>query len=85
MKIQVEEKLFIESDDMQFIIKEYSGKFDKKTEKETFKALGYFSTLQQAVKFLIKRDCMESTVTSFQQLFDELERIEDKYDKLIGI
>jgi hypothetical protein len=85
MKIQIEDKLFIESDDMQFIVKKYSGKFDKNTEKETFKVLGYFSSLKQAVKFLIKKDCMASTVSTFQQMFDELDRIENKYDKLIGI
>lgn len=85
MKIQIEDKLFIESDDMQFIVKQYSGKFDKKTEKETYKVLGYFGTLKQAVKFLIKKECMESTATTFQQMFDELERIENKYDELIGI
>jgi hypothetical protein len=85
MKIQVEDKLFIESDDMQFIIKKYSGNFDKKTEKETYKVLGYFSTLKQAVKHLIKLQCMESTVTTFQQLFDELDRIENKLDGLIKI
>jgi hypothetical protein len=85
MKIQIEDKLFIESDDMQFMVKQYSGKFDKKTEKETYKVLGYFPSLKQAVKFLIKKDCMASTVTTFQQMFDELDRIEDKYDKLIGI
>lgn len=85
MKIQVEEKLFIESDDLQFIIKKYSGNFDKKTEKETYKTLGYFSTLKQAVKHLIKLQCMESTVTTFQQLFDELDRIENKFDNLINL
>ena len=84
MKIQIEDKLFIESDDMQFIIKKYTGKFDK-NEKETYKVLGYFATLQQAVKHLIKLSCMESTVTTFQELFDELDRIEKKYDDIINI
>jgi hypothetical protein len=85
MKIQVEDKLFIESDDMQFVLKQYSGKLDKKTENETYKVLGYFTSLKQAVKFLIKRECMQSTATTFQQMFDELDRIESKFDKLIGI
>lgn len=85
MKIQVEDKLFIESDDMQFMIKKYSGKIDEKTQKETYKVLGYYSSLKQAVKHLIKLECMESTVTTFQQMFDELERIETKFDDLIKI
>jgi hypothetical protein len=84
MKIQVEDKLFIESDGMQFILKQYSEKPDKNG-NETYKVLGYFSTLKQVVKYLIKKDCMESTVTTFQQLFNELDRIENKYDNLIKI
>lgn len=85
MKIQVEDKLFVESDDMQFMVKKYSGNFDKKTGNETYKVLGYFSTLKQAVKHLIKLQCMESTVETFQQLFDELDRIENKIDSIIKI
>jgi hypothetical protein len=85
MKIKVEDKLFIESDDMQFVLKKYSGNFDKKTEKETYKVLGYFSTLKQAVKHLIKLQCMESTAETFEQLFDDLDRIENKIDSLIKI
>ena len=84
MKIQIEDKLFIESDERQFVIKKYSGNFDK-NDNETFKVLGYFSSLKQATKHLIKMYCMESTVTSFQELFGELERIENKIDSLIKI
>lgn len=88
MKIQVEDKLFIESDGMQFILKEYSGKTttDKKgNEIEVYKTLGYFSSLKHVVRYLIKKDCLESTVTTFSQLFNELNRIEKKYDNLLSI
>lgn len=84
MKIEVGDKLFIESDDMQFILKKYSGKYDKNN-KETYKVLGYFITLKQTVKHLIKLQCMESTAETFEQLFDDLERIENKIDSLIKI
>jgi hypothetical protein len=85
MKIQVEDKVFIESDGIQFILKKYSGAVDKKTGSEIFKALGYFSTLQQTVKHVIKMQCMESTATTFQQLFDDLDRIEKNIETLIKI
>lgn len=84
MKIKVEDKLFIESDSMQFILKKYSGKFDDKG-IEGYKVLGYFSSLKQAVQHLIKLECMASTVETFQQLFNELDRIETKFDDLIKI
>jgi hypothetical protein len=82
MKIQVEDNLFIESDDMQFILKRYSGKFDKNG-KETYKVLGYFSNLKQVVKHLIKLSCLESTATTFKELFGHLEKMESKIDSLL--
>ena len=84
MKIQVEDKLFIESDGMQFILKRYSGKFDK-NENETYKVLGYFGTLQQTIKFIIKTKVMESEATTVQQLLTDLERIEKEVSELIKI
>jgi hypothetical protein len=85
MKIQVEDKLFIESDGMQFILKKYNGQFDKKTGNELFKSLGYFATLQQAVKFLVRKKVMESEATTVQELLHELERIEKEIETLITV
>lgn len=84
MKIQVEDKLFIESDDMQFMIKKYSGKLDKNG-NEISKTLGYFSTLKQTVNHLIKMHCLASTAETFEQLFEDLDRIENKIDSIIKI
>jgi hypothetical protein len=84
MKIQVEDKLFVESDERQFLIKEYNGKFDEKG-KEGYKVLGYFSTLNQAVKHLIKLEFMGSTADTFQGLIDDVTRIEKKIEGIIKI
>jgi hypothetical protein len=85
MKIKVEDKLFIESDGMQFILKKYSGAVDKKTGAEIFKPLGYFSTLQQSIKFLIRKKVMESDASTVKELLSDLERIEKEVESLIKI
>jgi hypothetical protein len=85
MKIQVEDKLFIESDGMQFILKKYNGQYDKKTGNELFKSLGYFGTLRQAIKFLVKKKVMESEATTVQELLLEMERIEKEIEEIIKI
>jgi hypothetical protein len=84
MKIQVEDKLFVESDGMQFMLKQYNGKLDEKG-NEGYKVLGYFSTLAQAVKHLIKLECMASTAETFQQLLEDVARLEKKIDGVIKI
>jgi hypothetical protein len=82
MKIHVEDKLYIESDDMQYILKQYSGKFDKEG-KETYKTLGYFPTLQQVVKHLIKLNIMKSNAETLKELLEDITRIEKRIKELI--
>lgn len=84
MKIQVEDKIFIESDDMQYILKRYTGKFDK-NDKESYKVLGYFNTIQQIVKHLMKMEVMKSTASDLKELLADIERIENRINELIRI
>ncbi|MBN8200503.1 hypothetical protein [Bacillus sp. NTK034] len=84
MKIQIEDKLFVESDERQFIVKQYNGKFDDKG-VEGYKPLGYFSKLQQAVKFLVKHELMKSNAETIGELLSDLERIEKRLEELIRI
>lgn len=84
MKIQIEDKLFIESDERQFIVKRYNGKFDDKG-MEGYKPLGYFSKLTQAVKFLVKQELMKSNAETIGELLSDLERIEKRIEELIRI
>jgi hypothetical protein len=80
MKVQVEDKLYIESDERQFILKQYTGKFDKNG-SELFKPLGYFGTVNQALKHLVKLNIMKSNVKTIGELIEEVERIEKKIDE----
>jgi hypothetical protein len=84
MKIHVEDKIFIESDERQFILKEYTGKFDKDN-NETYKTLGYFSKVNQALKHLIKLNVMKSEATNINELIKSIERIEKRIEELIRV
>lgn len=79
MKAQIEGNLYLESDSMQFIIKDYTGavNVDKKTgkETETYNTLGYFSSIESACKFLIKMKLMQSSAANLQELLQDFNRI----------
>jgi hypothetical protein len=82
LKIQVEDKLFVESDERQFTIKQYTGKFDDKG-KELFKSLGHFNTLNQALKHLVKLNIMKSDASTIGELIRGIEKIEKRINELI--
>lgn len=82
MKVQVEDKLYIESDDRQFILKEYNGKQDKDG-NELYKTLGYFSSVTQALRHLVKMNVMKSEAATVRELIEDVERIEKRINDLI--
>lgn len=84
MKVQVEDKIFIESDERQFILKQYSGKFDK-NDNELFKPLGYFGSINQALKHLVKLNIMKSDAKTIGELIKDVERIEKRINELIKV
>lgn len=74
MKVHIEGNLFLESDERQFIIKEYSGKIDT-TGKELFKALGYYPTVQQALKSFVNMKVKQSTASTLSELVQDVKSI----------
>jgi hypothetical protein len=84
MKVHIQDSIYLESDDRQFVLKQYTGKKDKK-DNELFKALGYFGNLRTVISFLIRMDLMQSTITELHELLPEIKRLEDKYDRLLNI
>jgi len=75
MKVHIEDNLYLESDSLQFIIKEYTGNVDKQG-RELYKVHGYFSTTNSAIKHLLKMKVMASTQLTLEKLLIELERVE---------
>lgn len=81
MKIHVQDNIYIESDDRQFIIKKY-GKKDKNG-NDTYTSLGYFTTLESVCKYLIRLKVFESQATTIKELLDDYRRIEKEIKQLI--
>lgn len=75
MKVHIEGQLYLESDSMQFILKEYTGNKDKH-ERETFKTLGFYTNIKSALNAVIKQKVMQSTAQTLTALHEEIKRIE---------
>ena len=84
MKVQIENNLYLESDSMQFIVKEYTGNFttDKKTGKEIeqYKTHGYFPSVVYALNHVVKMKVMESTAQTLGELQEDIRRFREYID-----
>jgi hypothetical protein len=76
LKVQIEGNLYIESDPHQFIIKEYTVRKDGKGEGKPI-IHGYFTSLESALKKIIKIKVKESTATTLLELVQDIKRIEE--------
>lgn len=87
MKVQIEDKLFIESDENQFMLRKYTGTInvDKKTGKETeaFISLGYYTTLQGVIKKVIQMKLARSEATTLKEVLQEVRRVEREIKALM--
>jgi predicted Rossmann-fold nucleotide-binding protein len=82
MKIHIKDSLYVESDERQFIIKEYNGKQDKQS-NDIYKVHGYFGSMVQVVKHLIKMEVMKSEAKNLSELVADINRIEKQIEELI--
>lgn len=82
MKIHIEDKLYLESDGTQYILKLYSGKKNEKGE-ETYKSLGYFGKLQHAIKHIVRLKIKESQATTLKELMQDIKKIDDWIEEKI--
>lgn len=74
---------------MQFILKEYTGNVykNKETGKETesTNTHGYFTSVQSAVKKLVKMKVMESTATDLKGLLEDVEDIKRFIEERVAV
>ena len=80
MKVQIENNLYLESDSMQFIVKEYYRKKNKdgeETDDIGEKTHGYFPNVEFALKHYLKMKIMESTATTLGELLGDIRRIRE--------
>ncbi|MEB4784830.1 hypothetical protein P5G60_24150 [Paenibacillus jamilae] len=89
MKVQIEGSLYLESDGMQFILKEYTGKqsVNKKTGDSTdlYKTYGYFPTVKSALEKVVKMKIMDSTATTLGELLTEFKGIRKYIESKVTI
>lgn len=88
MKIHIENNLYIESDSMQFIIKEYTGKQtvgEGGKVTESYKTHGYYSDVQSCLNRIVKMKVMESTATTLSELLEEVKGIRQYIESKVTI
>lgn len=74
MKVHIEENIFLESDERNFLIREYTGKQDSNG-KELYKTHGFYSTVQQALKALVQMKVKQSNAVTLSELISDVEGI----------
>ena len=88
MKIEINDKYRIQSDSVQIMVIQksvISKPGSKHKGEESTATLGYFRTVQQAFKFLLQQQILDSDATSFEELIEEVERIEKELKQAITI
>jgi hypothetical protein len=85
MKVHIEGNLYLESDSMQFILKEYTGAIsvDKNTGKETevCNNVGYFTSVTSVFNHILKRKLKETDATTMKELLEAVKQIRENIDK----
>lgn len=84
MKIHIEDQIYLESDERNFVLKKYLGTINKQTGKEQFIPIGYFGSVQSAMNFMLRRKIGESKATTFKELKQDIDRIEEWLKNKIG-
>ncbi|WP_019123794.1 hypothetical protein [Brevibacillus massiliensis] len=84
MKVQIEENLFLESDGLQFIVKEYTGKKDT-LGRDLYKVHGYFPTVTSSLNHLVKMKVMQSTAQTLSELVQDIQRIEQYIESKLSV
>src|SRR5690625_2283371 len=82
MKVKIEDNLYLESDEHQYILKLYNGTFttynagkENEYERENSKTLGYFSNVEQAIKKLVDMEIKNSNAENLAELLKDIKAI----------
>jgi hypothetical protein len=77
MKVQIEDNLYLESDGMGFMIKKYGTPYTNKKGEliEPSSTEGNYTSVQSAMRGLVKMKVMESTATTLNELIESVDGI----------
>ncbi|MGN0022218.1 MAG: hypothetical protein ACI35Z_15555 [Sphingobacterium hotanense] len=84
MKVCIENNLYIESDGMQYILKEYTGK-TAENGTPLFKTHGYFSSIEAALNKFLKMKIMDSTAQTLGELLREVKDIREYIESTVTV
>lgn len=76
--------LYLESDGMQFILREYNGNLDKNG-NGVYKTIGYYSSVAGAINALVKMKLMDSTAETLGELLNEVQGIREYIESKIAV
>ncbi|WEG18609.1 hypothetical protein PQ478_09005 [Alkalihalophilus pseudofirmus] len=82
MKIEIGKRKYIETDSIGYLIKEYTGKQDKKTGKDLYTIIGSYGTLDHAIKGAFKHLVHLSDAEILEQLQKDIEKVKEKLTKI---
>lgn len=82
MKIHVEDNIYLESDEYQYILREDTGREDKKGRK-IYSNIGYYANITQAINKLVDMKIKESTANTLGELLAEVKEIQAYVDGLL--
>ena len=75
LKVQIEGELYIVGDDQNIEVRTYTGKKDKKTNKDLYVTHGYFKDVEQAMKKIVDMKLVESQATNVKEMMREIKSI----------
>lgn len=75
MRVHVQGNIYLEADEFQFCLKQYTGAVDKRSGREKAKTIGYYTSLSGVIKKLIRLNMAHSEATTLLEMKQELERI----------
>lgn len=75
MKIQIKDRVYLESDEMQFVIKRYNEKPNEKTGELGSAIMGYYPKVEQALNAIVNMLIRQSDATTFEQLVADVAEI----------
>lgn len=79
-------ELYIESDNMQFILREYYTIKDGKNEgKEASNLIGYYPSIVSALRRVLTIKVKESTAANLGELIQDMKRIEQRFEELFQV
>lgn len=88
MKIHIENNLYIESDERQYILKQYGKPYtDKKTGELVTPStnIGYYMTVQQALRGVVQMKVKECTATDLKGLIQHVQSVEEWVKEKVAI